>query len=57
VAALFASLDDLTETTVRDLPFVENWLYWKFLPVLSYTNGEFATRLSRMNFTCGAFHI
>ncbi|KAK2909588.1 hypothetical protein Q8A67_005425 [Cirrhinus molitorella] len=57
VAALFASLDDFTETTVRDLPFVENWLYWKFLPVLSYTNEEFAKRLSQMNFTCGAFHI
>ncbi|XP_042603381.1 uncharacterized protein LOC122141136 [Cyprinus carpio] len=57
VAALFASLDDLTETMVHNLPFVENWLYLKFLPILSYMDDEIVTQLSQMNFTCGAFHV
>ncbi|XP_058640928.1 uncharacterized protein LOC131545793 isoform X2 [Onychostoma macrolepis] len=57
VADLFASLDDLSETTIHDLAFVENWLYLRFLPLLSYMNEEFVTQLSWMNFTCGAFQV
>ncbi len=57
VADLYASLDDLSETTIHDLAFVENWLYLRFLPVLSYMNEEFVTQLSWINFTCGAFQV
>ncbi|XP_042571974.1 uncharacterized protein LOC109071419 [Cyprinus carpio] len=57
VADLFTSLDDLTETTIHDQAFVENWLYLKLLPLLSYINEEFVTQLSWMNITCGAFQV
>ncbi|XP_077094109.1 uncharacterized protein LOC143746228 [Siphateles boraxobius] len=57
VTDLFASLDDLTDTSVLNLAFVENWLYLKFLPVLPYLTEEIVTRLSQMSFTCQSFQL
>ncbi|XP_068072283.1 uncharacterized protein isoform X1 [Danio rerio] len=57
VAAAFLSVDDLTETAIHDLSFVEYWVYVKFLPVLPYVNEEILAQLSQMKFPCQAFQV